>query len=62
VMDGVGRITFQDEESCFDPITKVTFQGCGVARARSAPFGWLVMASMLALTWRAKRRAGSARS
>ena len=62
VMDGVGRITFQDDESCFDPITKVTFQGCGVSRARSAPFGWLVMASMLALTWRATRRAGSARS
>ena len=56
VMDGVGRLTFQDDETCFDPVTKVTFQGCSISRSQSTHVAWLAFSAALLLTWRAKRR------
>ena len=57
VMDGVGRVTFQADDTCFDPVTKVTFQGCSVSQARSSHLIWLALSAALVITWRAKRRA-----
>lgn len=56
VMDGVGNVTLQDEEKCFDPVTKVTFQGCSIAQGRSPQLLWLAFTAGLVITWRARRR------
>jgi len=56
VMDGVGRMTFQEDDTCFDPVTKVTFQGCSVSQSRSMHLAWLAFSAALVLTFRAKRR------
>jgi hypothetical protein len=30
VVDGVGNVTMSEDEVCFDPVSKITFQGCNV--------------------------------
>ncbi len=72
VIDGVGNVTMGDEESCFDPVSRIAFQGCAVsgpglrtlqAPARAGvPRGFLALALLglaLAGTRRERRRPGS---
>ena len=50
------NVTFQDDEECFDPVTKVTFQGCSISQSPSTQSAWLVFVTGLVITWRARRR------
>ncbi len=40
VLDGVGNLTMAEEETCFDPVSKVTFQGCAAGPSSARGVGW----------------------
>lgn len=62
VVDGVGNVTMGQDEHCFDPVSKVAFQGCSVsaagARGQQSHRAWagVVLALALGGVLRLRRR------
>jgi len=66
VVDGVGNVTMGDEESCFDPVSRIAFQGCaasapsvdrrGAGRGPVALFGLVASSIALGVARRSRRR------
>ncbi|MFO0713651.1 MAG: hypothetical protein U0353_27610 [Sandaracinus sp.] len=55
VMDGVGNVTMGDSEQCFDPVTKVSFQGCAAGARGGVGSALVVALGLLGVLWRSRR-------
>jgi hypothetical protein len=57
-LDGVGNLVMSDAEGCFDPVSKVTFQGCAVSTlgASLRPRGVLLGLALVLLAVSARAR------